>query len=187
MNLSSDHSEPALLKRLAAGDVDAFQAIYDTYWSHVYGVALRLTKSPEQSRDLSQDIFVKLWTHREKAATINDIEKYLFTVSRNLVYDFLRREVFIESNRRFLQEYHGYEAPSPHDLVEIKSRHQALEEAIQSMPPRLQEVFRLHWMEGLSHDAVAQKLGISRVSSKTYIVRALAFLREKFAGPGKNF
>ena len=187
MNASSLHNDPTLLKRLAAGDVDAFQTIYDTYWSHVYGVALRLTKSPEQSRDLSQDIFVKLWTNREKAAAINDIEKYLFTVSRNLVYDFLRRQVFIESNHRFLQQYHGYEAPSPQHLIEIKNRHQALEEAIQSMPPKLQEVFRLHWMEGLSHEAVARKLGISRVSSKTYIVRALAFLREKFAASGKNF
>ena len=187
MNVSSHHSEPALLKRLAAGDVDAFQSIYDKYWSHVYGVALRLTKSPEQSRDLSQDIFLKLWTNREKAATIDNIEKYLFTVSRNLVYDFLRREVFIESNRRFLQEYHGYEPPSPQDLAELKSLHQTLDDAIQSLPPKLREVFRLHWMEGLSHEAVAQKLGISRVSSKTYIVRALAYLRERFAGSEKNF
>lgn len=187
MNESSHHSEPALLKRLAAGDVDAFQAIYDKYWSHVYGVALRLTKSPEQSRDLSQDIFLKLWTNREMAATINDIEKYLFTLSRNLVYDFLRREVFIESNRRFLQEYHGYEPPSPQDLAEIKSRHEILEAAIQSLPPKQREVFRLHWIEGLTHEAVAQKLGISRVSSKTYIVRALAYLRERFSGTGRNF
>jgi RNA polymerase sigma-70 factor (family 1) len=187
MNISSDHSEPALLKRLAAGDVDAFQAIYDNYWSHVYGVALRLTKSPEQSRDLSQDIFLKLWTNREKAAAIDDIEKYLFTVSRNLVYDFLRRKVFIESNRKFLQEYLGYEPPSPQELIELKNRHQTLEDAIQSLPPKQREVFRLHWMEGLSHDEVARKLGISRVSSKTYIVRALASLRERFAGPEKKF
>jgi len=187
MSLSHDHSDSWLLQQLAGGDVGAFETIYDRYWSHVYGVALRLTKSPEQSRDLAQDIFVKLWLNRDKAAEINNIEKYLFAVSRNLVYDFLRREVFVESNRRFLQDYHAYEPPSPQELAELKSRDDILREAIRSMPPKVQEVFRLHWMEGLSHEAVAGMLGISKVSSKTYIVRALAFLREKFAHHGKNF
>jgi RNA polymerase sigma-70 factor (family 1) len=187
MSAHYPYDEKALLLRLAAGDQEAYQAIYDVYWGQVYGVAMRLTKSPEQSKDLSQDIFFKLWINREQLLTVIDLRRYLYTISRNLVYDFLRRKVFIESNRAFLEEYLRYEPSSPQEIAEQKSRGEALQAAIDSMPPKLREVFRLHRIEGLSHDMIARQLNISPLSSKTYMVRALAFLRDKFAGSAGNF
>lgn len=180
MKRESLHNEPELLQRLAKGDISAYKALYEFYWDQVYGMALHLTKSPEQSKDLAQDIFFKLWVHRERLSGVNELRNYLFIISRNAVWDYLRTQVFRESNREFLEQYMAYAQQSPQDIVEQKELDGAALAAIDQLPPQLRQVFRLSRVEGLSHEEIARRMNITPLSSKTYMVRALAFLRKHF-------
>ena len=177
------HNEEVLLRRIADGDEAAFESIFDHYWDQVYGTALRLTKSPEQSKDLAQDIFFKLWANRTKLAELNGLGNYLFIIARNTVYDYLRNKVFKESNRQYLAEYISYTQHSPQDIVEQKELDRTVLDAIDRLPPQLQQVFRLRRIDGLSHEEIGRRLNISPMSSKTYMVRALALIRAQL---GKN-
>jgi RNA polymerase sigma-70 factor (ECF subfamily) len=177
------HNEPELLQRLAEGDVTAYRAVYEFYWAQVYGTALHLTKSPEQAKDLAQDIFLKLWTSRERLAGVKALGNYLFIISRNAVWDYLRTQVFRESNRGYLEQYMAYTQASPQDIAEQKELDGAALAAIDRLPPKLRQVFRLSRVEGLTHEEIAQRMNITPLSSKTYMVRALAFLREEL---GRN-
>ncbi|WP_162852570.1 RNA polymerase sigma factor [Dinghuibacter silviterrae] len=173
-----------MLQRLAEGDVSAYRALYEFYWDQVYGTAFHLTKSPEQSKDLAQDIFFKLWTNRERLAGVNELRNYLFIVSRNAVWDYLRTQVFRESNRGFLEQYMTYTQASPQEIVEQKELDGAALAAIDRLPPQLRQVFRLSRIEGLTHEEIARRMNITPLSSKTYMVRALAFLREELGRNG---
>ncbi|HEY4334927.1 MAG TPA: RNA polymerase sigma-70 factor [Puia sp.] len=179
MQKEDHHNEQELLRLLAQDDMQAYQQLFERYWDQVYGAVLRLTKTPEEAKDLAQDIFLKLWDKREKLTEVRNFRSYLFTISRNLVYDQLRTKVFRESNREFLVNYFSYNRSSPQELLEQKELGAVLNGAIASLPPQLRKVFNLHRIEGLTHEEIAEKLNITPISSKTYMVRALMTLRRE--------
>ena len=157
----------------------AYQQLFDLYWDQVYGTGLRLTKTPEQAKDLAQDIFLKLWDNRTKLTGVKDFRSYLFVITRNLINDQIRTKVFHEANREFLTNYFAYSESSPQELLEQKELEEALNAAIRKLPSRLREVFNLRRLEGLSHVEIAKRLNITTISSKTYMVRALMALRKE--------
>jgi RNA polymerase sigma-70 factor (family 1) len=173
------HNERELLRSVAQGDMEAYQQLFDCHWPQVYGLGLRLTKTPEQAKDLAQDIFLKVWDNRTKLAVVNDFRAYLFVITRNLIYDQIRTRIFHESNKEFLTNYFAYTESSPQELLEQKELGEALNAAIRKLPSRLRQVFNLRRVEGLSHVEIAERLNITTISSKTYMVRALMALRKE--------
>ena len=182
------HNEQELLRLVAQGDMQAYQQLFDCYWDQVYGAGLRLTKTPEQAKDLAQDIFLKLWDNRTKLTEVKDFRSYLFVITRNLVHDQIRTRIFHESNKEFLTNYFAYNESSPEEILEQKELGEALNAAIRKLPSRLRQVFNLRRSEGLSHVEIAKRLNITTISSKTYMVRALMALRKEIMkDPGKLF
>jgi RNA polymerase sigma-70 factor (ECF subfamily) len=172
------YNEPAQLKAVAAGDMQAYQRLFELYWNLVYGIGLNLTKSPELAKDLVQDIFLKVWDNREKLAGVKDFRSYLYTIAKHRVHDQIRSKVFHASNREFLENYFNYSESSPEQLLERKESMEVLEAAIEKLPEQLRQVINLRRWEGLTHQEIAIKLNISPLSSKTYMVRALMALRK---------
>lgn len=173
----TSHTDPVLIRRVAEGDEAAFRELFNAYWPQVYGTSLHLTRAPEQAKDLAQDIFVKLWLNREKLSAVENLEGYIYTVSRNLVMDHLRKKVFDTANIDFLVTYFSDKSASPQEKLEYGELEKSLRQAIDTLPGKVKDVFTLSRFEGLTHEQIAKRLGISVVSSKTYIVRALQHIR----------
>lgn len=171
-------NEKDLLRLLAQGDEDAFQQLFRHHWNQVYGAALRLTKSPEQARDLAQDIFLKVWLNRAQMQEVRNFSAFLYTVSRNLIHDHIQTKVFRESNKEYLQSYLAYSESSPQRLLENKELGQLLQEAVNSLQPQLKQVFTLGRLKGFKHEEIALELKITPLSSKVYMVRALIAIRK---------
>ncbi|WP_158267069.1 RNA polymerase sigma factor [Chitinophaga niastensis] len=179
MHKENIYNEQELLLLVANGDKNAYAQLFDHYWDHVYGTGLHLTKSPELSKDLAQDIFLKLWDARSKLSEIKNLSTYLYVLTKNLFHDHLRTNVFRESNKEFLINYFAHHETSPHKQLEQKELSGFLDEAINNLPPQLHQVFTLSRFEGLSHIEIGRKLNISPLSSKTYMTRALITLRKQ--------
>src|SRR5882757_9255154 len=149
-----DHIDQNVLLLLAAGDKEAYAAVFEKYWDSVYGFALRLTKSPEMARDLAQDIFLKLWDHRHKLPEVRSFPSFLYTVTRNLVHDHLRKKVFRESNKETLINYFSRAEELAPELLESKELDNLLYACINKLPPKLKQVLKLGRLEGLSHEEI---------------------------------
>ncbi|WP_161964240.1 RNA polymerase sigma factor [Chitinophaga flava] len=175
-----DHSnEKQWLLSVASGDERSFRQLVQQYWPQVYGTALRLTRSPEQAKDLSQDIFLKLWNNRSKLSEVDNAGTFIYVCARNLIMDFLEKKVLRTDNLDTLAG-HLEEDPfrNAQATLEYKELEYTLTKAIEHLPAKVKEVFILHRFKGLSHPQIAQQLNISIVSSQTYIVRALRSIRE---------
>lgn len=172
------HTDQTLLLLVAGGDKNAYQEIFLRYWGQVYGTCLRLTKAPELAKDLAQEIFLKLWDQRARLTEVKKLDAYLYVIARNLVTDYLRKNVFVSSQAARLEEYFAYDGPGPQQRLEYRELEKLLKEAVDQLSPQLRQVFILSREEGLSHEQIAGRMGISRVSSKAYIVRALAEIRK---------
>ncbi|ANH79834.1 hypothetical protein A8C56_01555 [Niabella ginsenosidivorans] len=178
MAIDDQYTDSTLFKRVSESDEQAFNLIFDRYWPQVYGTTLHLTKKTEEARDLSQDIFIKLWENRSRLKDIVNPSSYLYTISRNLVIDHLRKNVFDPSNTDFLLNYFQSAASTPQEMAEYRELHNLLNNAVEALPGKIKEVFILSRYKGLTHEQIAAALGISVVSSKTYIVRALQLIRK---------
>jgi RNA polymerase sigma-70 factor (family 1) len=172
------YNEAQLLQRLASGEQHAFRQIFEHYWDQVYAVGLKISKSPELAKDLAQETFMKLWQQRAQLKDVTNFRAYLNVLSRNLAIDHLRKKVFTPDNEDYLLNYFREDAIASTGNAEYKELEQILHEAVNELPPQMQQVFRLSRFEGLSHAEIATRMNITLVTSKSYMVRALAAIRK---------
>ncbi|MBL1407173.1 RNA polymerase sigma factor [Sphingobacterium faecale] len=173
--------ERDFIEHLIKGSDQAFQLLFEKYWTHVFGTVKKLVKSPEIAEDITQEIFVKVWNRRKDLSSINNIEAYLYTVSKNTTLDALRKKVLLTDNIEHLIHYFKDQALTPQQSLEYQELQQNIQQAIDILPEKVKEVFVLSRFEGLSHEEISEKLNISITSSKTYIVRALKLIRAHMA------
>lgn len=174
------YHEPELLRQIAAGDTLAFEQLVRHWQSRLFTYIHKITQSREQSRDLVQDIFLTLWNRREKLPEINLLNAYLHQMARHAVYHSLQRTAREELALHLLTvgqaETTGPDADS---LVLSKEIRQQIQEVIDRMSPRQREIFVLSRGQGLSHEEIAEKLGIGYNTIRYHIAEALKFLREE--------
>ena len=81
---------PGCLQRLTAGDRKAFQWLYDNYSPKVYDYAFLMTGDIQQSEDIVQEVFLKIWIHRDKMQHVNNFNGYIHMIIRNHILTQIR-------------------------------------------------------------------------------------------------
>jgi len=181
MPVTALHDEPDLLLRLKNGDERAFGFFYRRYSGPIYGNILKMVRIPEIAEELLQDVFQKIWNNRNTIDTVTSFKSYLFTISRNLVYDFFhketrRREIYDELVHYTTEIYTHIE-----EGILGKETDLILNKAISLLPPQRKLVFTLCKMEGNTYEEVSRKLGISKSAINDHIVKATKFIKGYYA------
>jgi RNA polymerase sigma-70 factor (family 1) len=169
--------EKKVLELLAQGNEFAFTLLFDHYRGRIFTVAVRFLKSRELAEEVVQEVFLKIWTRREDLLTVLNFEAYLITIARNLVFDLVKdiaretitRNDFVSNVQQPIGADEG--------LIEEQYR-ELLNEAVSQLPPQQKQIFRLAKVEGLSHQAIAEQLHLSRLTVKTHMAKALQSIRE---------
>lgn len=172
------YNELELLQRTAAGDQSAYKILYDRYWDQIFANALHFTKQPELAKDLTQEIFLKLWLMRDKLAQVHRFDSFLFTVAKNLIVDELRRLHTSSQYDEFFDAYFEQGDNPASVTAELKELESTLLKAIDQLPRQMQTAFKLSRFEGLSHEQVARRMNISRITSQNYIARAIVSIKK---------
>lgn len=177
--------EAKLTDQVINGDEEAFKKLYLKYIDQIYSFVLSICKSPELSLDVCHEVFVKVWSSREKLVSENSFKSFLFTIAKNYVLNVIKRaskqrEIYhqIKSNidynrQRFVEEEFLYSELS--GLVNS---------AIDTMPPQRRKIYELSRVEGLTHHEIAEKLGISKGTVNVQLVKALKALKSYLASNG---
>lgn len=164
--------DAGLVDGLRAGSRDAFEQLYELYRARIYNLALRILQSPEDARDITQDVFIKVY-RRLPGSRLTDLQlkPWLYRVAVNACYDHLRtrkvhRDIDIVSDTRAM----------PVDTFEQAEMSQLVEQTLGDLSERHRTVLVLKDIHGLRHDEIAGILGISRGATETLLFRA----RESF-------
>jgi RNA polymerase sigma-70 factor (family 1) len=186
MPTQAPYDEKDLLERVAAGDETAFRKVFHQYWDNIYGVALMLTKSEAMAEDMVQEIFVKIWQKKDRLPGVVNFTNYLFIIARNHIISELRR---LSTHAPFQEELIRYfrdSALSPEQELLKKESEELIQQAIERLPGQQQAVYLLGRDQGLSHEQIAERLGISKNTVRNHMARALqsirAFLQDHSAG-----
>ena len=155
-----------ILQSLRQGSYDAFDALYMRYAPHVEAFAFCMLKNRSEAEDLAHDIFLKIWETRESIGRIKSFRSYLFRMTKNAVFD-------IFEHKSVQTRYDDISTKvATEDLLMI------IDMAVEQMPEQRQRVFRLSRYEGLSHQQIAQKLGVTPKTVEYHIRTALAELKK---------
>jgi RNA polymerase sigma-70 factor (ECF subfamily) len=171
----------SILHLLSQGSEYAFTQIFDHYRGAVYGTAFKFLKSQEAAEEIVQDIFLKLWMKRSELPSIQNFNGFLFTSARNAILDKLRKTANEKTAQQVLSKQQSFTDNTDH-RVQDNQYQQILEQAIDNLSPQQKEVFRLAKMEGYSYKEIADHLGISVLTVKVHMNKALASLREYLKG-----
>lgn len=178
-------NEKQLLIQIASGDRQAFTQLYELHapWLSRY-IAL-FTSSKEDTEEVLQEVFIRLWQKKEQLPEIISFGAWLNRMTRNMVLNYIRSIRLKQVTGEPAQELGGNESTDARLL--FSQYYNIAMEAIERLPTRRKEVFRLRLEENLSLNEIAERLQISRSAVEQHVYAANAFVREylqKHAGIG---
>jgi len=172
--------EKRLLLALSNGNREAFEELFRHFFPKLNRFLGGLLDDEAVADDLAQDIFVKLWQHRDLFAHIENLDAYLYTAARNALYNHIKRS----TKRQYLSLSTALEIPSFEKLEEVLAAHDLeilIDQTIDKMPQKRKIIFNLSRKEGLSNEKIAHYLHISKRTVETHISAALADIRKAIA------
>lgn len=178
------YDEQALLQQVAEGDETAFRKLVQQYadllGSHIY----RLLHNREQTEEIVQDVFLKIWQTRESLTAVRNFRTYLYVVSRNQALNAIR-SLIRERNRRKKWEQSIFTQAVEEDELIREQQLSLMDKAIGVLPVQQQKAWLLSRREGLRYKDIAKQMNLSQETVKKYIQYAsLAITRYIETHPG---
>ena len=181
-------SDAALMARVQAGDLDAFEPLVRRYERRLFGYFLNLLGDPATAADLAQETFVRVYRAAGRYQESGRFESWLFRIAANLVRSRQRRpdqrtpHLSLEEASPDARELAGRGGEVRPDEAAWRAEvRRALHEAL----PRLPEVFReavlLRDVEGWSYREIAEMLGVGEGTVKSRAHRGRKRLKELLA------
>lgn len=182
MAASSTYSETRLLQQLSEGSEVAMKALFDSYYPRLHKYVSAFIQSEQVAEELVMDVFLKIWLGRKMADQINNLDAFLFRITKNKIIDFFRSAARAPELKDLLWSNLSLEAAEQPDArLQLKEFQEKLREAVQLLPPKCKTVYLLSREEQLSHKEIADKLGISTNTINNHIVDAQRFIRKYLA------
>nr|WP_295121237.1 RNA polymerase sigma-70 factor [uncultured Chitinophaga sp.] len=164
------------MQRVSHGDEAAFRILYGQYRDKVFTIACKMLHSHAEAKDALQDVFLKVWTSREKLADVAYFSSYLNTITRNHLLNLVRKKV----NDAVMCEEVARREQQPadlHDTIMFRELRTTIHGAMSQLPPQQKKVFELSRIDGMPLDEIADQLQISRETAKKHLARANHQLR----------
>jgi RNA polymerase sigma-70 factor, ECF subfamily len=182
-----------LIARCQRADMTAFNAIVSRYKSKIYNYVYRMTGSVEDAEDLTQEVFVRMYTGLSSFRAEASLSTWLFRIAGNLVIDKYRRSKNEKGMVSSLDasygnsgdgeaEFETREVPDysqmPEKLLVQKELGAQIERALLKLPEKLRSAIILYDIENLSYEEISQMEKVPLGTIKSRIFNARVALRQ---------
>ncbi len=174
-----------LVRKLQNGDIKAFDIIYKKYAGRLYGFTFKYLKSIDDTEELVQSVFLKVWENHKTLRNDSSFKSFLFTIAYNEICNIFRRRCHI---KKFLGEKlteNAQTSSETEELIEYNSILEQVDKIICKLPERQRTIFIKSRKEGKSNKDIANELGLSSGTVDNYISESLKFIRSNLQY--KNF
>lgn len=172
------YSDQELVVLLKQDDRNAFAEIYGRHARSLVDFASSKLYSLDDARDLVQDLFTNIWADRHKIYVSSSLQSYLFAAVRYKIIDKIRKNVTREEYAIIVQSLSQYPNYNPEKELEAKDLQQIIDKAIEKLPSRTREIYKLSRNEHQSVSDIAKKLGLSDQTVKNQLTAAMKSLKE---------
>jgi RNA polymerase sigma-70 factor (ECF subfamily) len=182
--LESNDRDVELMGMVSAGDMRAFEELVERHQRAVIGTVAKMLGNASEAEDIAQQVFVRIWKSAGRYEAQAKFTTWLFTITRNLVFNEVRRRqrkptVSVdereETTHRTVEDL---QAISPDDEMLQSELEEAIDRAIQSLPEKQRMAVVLRRYEEMPYEEIAAVLEMSIPAVKSLLFRARTQLKE---------
>lgn len=170
-SVSSEISEEEFVS-FKEGNQHAFRRIFNAYYRPIYTYTYNFTKKHEDAEELVQEAFVSLFLHRAKIENLVGLYPYLFVITKRHTISFFRKKVVEAKFETHLKYTWKEDCEVTGQQTDTDELYRIWTAAIETLPHRQQEVYKLNKLEGLSYQEIANKMGVSPNTIKNQLISA---------------
>lgn len=174
--LHSDNNYKAIFDAIARDDEAALKSLFELYKTKMYAVAFKWTKSSFAAEEITQEIFISIWTSRAKLPEVNDPEAYLYTIAYNKVSRYLKKEA---NQARILKHWQAKDfSNETEETIFANSTEKFISKAIEQLSPQKKLIYKLNRNHGKSYQEIGEALHLSSHTVKSHLMKAMKFIRK---------
>jgi len=182
MERMEDVSDTVLLFEIKeSNDEDAFRILFERYSDRLFNLIYRMTGHYEDSNDLLQEVFIRVYKNRHKCYRMKNFRGWVYTVALNIARDYLRlnkrrkEEMFDEKKIK-------QKAKDPLKKIETNEIKRKILNAMNRLNAKYRAVFTLRDIEGMSYQEISKVLNIEKGTVKSRLNRARLKLARELKG-----
>jgi RNA polymerase sigma-70 factor, ECF subfamily len=177
-----EYSDQQLNIGIRQGDVAAFEALYRQYYVFLCLIAEHIVKNHFDAEEIVSDVFVKLWTLKEKTGISTSFKAYLIKAVQNTSINYLEKPQFknklTDSLSKSDYELLSWDSDYPLGQLYVKEILEILDHGIDTLPDGCRQIYMLSRNRGMKYCDIAHKQGVSVNTVKTQMKIALSRLRD---------
>ncbi|MBU1947746.1 MAG: sigma-70 family RNA polymerase sigma factor, partial [Candidatus Eisenbacteria bacterium] len=174
MRPTDNSSDDALIRRVAGGDLGAFDEVVRRYQKCIWNAALRFTGDAVEAEDLAQETFLRALTAKSPFQSTGSLRAYLLRIVGRLCIDRSRKKRPIYTDQAPDPQSTD---PSPSQIREDDERCKRVRAALLTLPPKQRVAIVLKYYDGLRHAEIAGVIGGSEKAVERHLARARESLR----------
>lgn len=173
------HTEQALFGLIAGGDTAAFRELFDLYVPRLQPVVAGIIENESHVKDILQEVFLLLWTGREKLAGVESPRNWIFKTMYFQCYKYLRQQaVRSKAQEKMLSELKGQPLLNQvEEYTSFEETSKLIREAVNGLPSQAQKIYRLRREQDMPIADIAEQLNIAPKTVKNSLTRSLDAIR----------
>jgi len=185
--VDDDAADVGLMQRAGQGDQAAFEQLVARYQHVVVGTVARMLGSASEAEDIAQQVFLRLWKCAPRYKPTAKFRTFLFTITRNLVFNESRRRKrwkqhsLDEQAEDGHREMPGAPAGQPDAALMQSELREAVDKAVAALPEKQRSAVILRRYQNMPYEEIASALNLSVPAVKSLLFRARSTLRESLA------
>ena len=160
------------------GHLSGIKFLFTAWYASLCAYLLSLIRDRAVSEEIASEAFVKTWHYRQRFSSAGSIRAYLFTVAKRDAFRWQQRQ---QKSRQVILPDQLPAIPEPDhysSMISTESR-DLLHKAIEGLPPRCRQIFRLLYVQGKKTEEVAREMSISPDTVRAQKARGLNLLRPR--------
>jgi len=173
-----------IAKQIKAGNLETFQEFYQCYFKRLHNYATLFTNQTDVAEDIVQEAFFKIWNKRNTIDCNQSLSGFLYRTVRNLCLNTQKQQKVHEKFVDFAQHYEAIDGIYKHDFELTANTddlyvYTEIKKAINELPEKRREVFKLSKLDGYSHEEIATQLSITPKGVERHITLSNKTLQQK--------
>ena len=154
--------------------------IVNAYQDKVIRFISLFVHNDQECEELASDVFVSLWTNRQKLADVDDFDSYIFVMAKNRALNHLRKgkAELIDLDSFQVDAFHNTET-TPESIYISQEEVEILNAAINELPQKTKMAFHLVRENKMKYKDAAEILGVSIKTIEKQVAAAVAKLKER--------
>lgn len=193
--IAMNHSEKQLIEAYLKGDYESLEILVRQYLRPIYGFVYKQVGNAQDSEDITQDVFVKVWKNIKKFDRKKSFKSWIFSIAKNSVIDFIRKSHLASGEKKSIpfSSFENEEGDSildsmlldtgllPDEIYEQKETKGILLKTMERLSVKYQAVLSLYYEREFNFREIAKMLGEPINTVKSRHRRGLMALRKNLA------